>query len=105
MAGRKILDEAEARRCLAKATASGLGLSAWARREGLDGRSLNTWRLNLARRESAPAVQRLVELIPVDAASAVPTGYRVRCGRFIVEVGDDFDAGTLGRLLRTVAAC
>ena len=47
---RKITDEREARRCLTAAARSGNAPGAWARANGIDGRSLNAWRINLARR-------------------------------------------------------
>lgn len=108
MAGRKIRDEVEARACLARAAQSGLPRVEWAHTEGIDARSLNAWRLNLARtgtRHSAGAPPlRLVELV----ASAIPrrpSSLRVRCGPFVVEVDGDFDDALLGRVLATVAGC
>ena len=47
---RKITDEREARRSLAAAEAVGGTIKQWARANGIDGRSLNAWRMNLARR-------------------------------------------------------
>jgi hypothetical protein len=102
MAGRKILDETDAQRCLDAQVASGLTLAEWARHEGVDGRSLNSWRMNLARRRALPRAPRLVELVPARARAAK---YTVRCGRLEVDVGDDFDEDTLFRLLQVVAAC
>ena len=98
MAGRRIRDEADARACLAAVEASGLGRAEWARREGIDARSLNVWRMNLSRKR-APA--RLVELVPTVRAAR----YVVRCGHLEVEIGDDFNEATLFRLLQVVAAC
>ncbi|MEY3011922.1 MAG: hypothetical protein RIT45_657, partial [Pseudomonadota bacterium] len=49
MAGRKIEGEAEARRCLAAVESSTLSLADWARAQGIDGRSLNMWRVIFAR--------------------------------------------------------
>jgi len=102
MAGRKVESEAEARRCLAAVEASALALGDWARGEGIDGRSLNIWRLNLARRAAKTPAPRLVELVPAAPRAA---GYVVRCGPFAVELGDDFDQDTLSRILEVVAAC
>lgn len=102
MAGRKIRDEADAVQCLDAQCASGLALAEWAMRHGIDGRSLNSWRMNLSRRGTARRAPRLVELV----ASGGPTArYTVRCGRLAVEVGDDFDQETLFRLLQVVASC
>jgi hypothetical protein len=47
-AGRKIEDEREARACLKAAKGENLGR--WARAHGIDGRSLNAWRINLEAR-------------------------------------------------------
>lgn len=101
MEKRKVRDEADARFCLAAQAASGLTLSAWARREGIDGRSLNLWRVNLARWAAPKPSPRLVELVPMHA----PPRYVVRCGQLSVEVDDGFEEATLLRLLRVVAAC
>ena len=107
MAGRKIRDKEEARRSLTAAASSGLGRAAWAREHGIDGRSLNAWRLNLERpRRSSMSSSslRLVELVPSRPAAESAT-YRVVCGPFIVEVGERFDDEVLGRLLAVVAGC
>jgi hypothetical protein len=104
MAGRKIRDEADARACLAGVGASRLGLAGWARREGVDGRSLNLWRMNLARR-AARSGPRLVELVPRPEPTPRAARYVVRRGELAVEVGEDFDEDVLFRLLQVVAAC
>ena len=105
MAGRKIRDVAEARTFLDAAEASRMTRAQWARENGIDGRSLNAWRLNLERRRTAtPTTLRVVELVPT-ATPRVGTPLRVRCGRFVVEVDDDFDDDILTRLLTVVAAC
>ena len=54
MAGRRILNEQDARRSLAAAKSSRAGLAAWVRAHGVDGRSLNAWRVNLERRVVEP---------------------------------------------------
>lgn len=105
--GRKITDQREAEACLAAAEASGLGRAAWAHRQGIDARSLNAWRLNLERGRtkvtSGVPELRVLELVPSSVVSA--TRYEVRCGPFVVEVGDDFDERVLSRLLAVVAGC
>ncbi len=77
MAGRKIRDHADARVALREAEASGLTRVDWAREAGVDARSLNMWRLNLARpaepRDEAPAL-RLVELVQGPAPGPGPGG-------------------------------
>jgi hypothetical protein len=46
----------------------------------------------------------VVELVPT-APLRAGGSLRVRCGRFVVEVDDDFDDDTLTRVLTLVAAC
>lgn len=55
---RKITDEREARRSLAAAEAAGGTIKQWARANGIDGRSLNAWRMNLERRGAKAAPER-----------------------------------------------
>jgi transposase-like protein len=115
---RKITDELDAQRCLAAARRAGGGVGAWARANGVDGRSLNAWRMNLARRgltrrsssasspTKAPVHSRaaVVELIPAPRSS---TGgrYAVHVGATRVEFGDDFDPATLRRIVEALRAC
>lgn len=98
---RKIVDEKDARACLAAVARSGETFGEWTRKHGVDGRSLHSWKRNLARRRGAPSGSkpRLVELVPVAKASSSTRRYVVRVGDASVEVGDDFDAGTLRRLV------
>jgi len=110
MAGRKIKDAAEARDCMRAAkVARGVGRSAWAREHGIDGRSLNAWRINLRRRAKPAASRlvpaRLVELVAAPAISSEPVRFVVRCGALAVEVDQRFDEQALLRLLRVVASC
>jgi len=123
MAGRKIEDAKEARKCLKAARASGLTNAAWSRREGIDGRSLHAWLLNLdrsakshgskrgrkssSRSKSKPARPRVVELVPVATPrpSVAAPRYAVRCGELSIELDDHFEEETLRRLLRVVASC
>ena len=106
MHGRRIRDAGDARRCLAAAEASGMARAQWARANGVDARSLNLWRINLARgRTARPEVgSRLVELVAAHSTGTA-TAYTVRCGDFAIEVPADFDDQALGRLLTLVAAC
>jgi hypothetical protein len=112
---RKIRDEADARACLSAAQKSGLARTAWCRASGVDGRSLRAWSLNLARgaegrrrktTSHVPLAKR-VELVELIAATSAPTHgsarYTVRVGQLGIEVGDDFDAGTLRRLVAALA--
>jgi hypothetical protein len=104
---RKVMDEADARTCLAAVARSGLTVGAWGRRHGVDGRSLHAWQMNLSGRPRptvAKPVARLIELVP----SSVPRGrlrYVVRVRDAEVEIGDDFDGGTLRRILEVLRAC
>jgi len=119
---RKITDEREARRCLAAARRAGERAGAWARAHGIDGRSLNAWRINLARRSSVSTPARtvmrppttmvvqprpraaLVELVPTSPPGAAMR-YVVHVGVLRVEVGDDFAAATLRRIVEVLRAC
>src|SRR5512135_1109131 len=98
---RKIADEKDARACLSSVARSGETLRAWAKRHGVDGRSLRAWHRNLSRRASALARKepRLVELVRVPSTPRPPQRYLVHVGEGSVEVGDDFDDQTLRRLL------
>jgi transposase-like protein len=102
VAGRRVQDEEDARACLRAAEASGLQRAEWAREHGVEPRSLNAWRVNLAR-----AARRLeggmVELVA--APSRAGSVFTVRSGPFSVEVAADFDGRALARLLAVVAAC
>lgn len=100
MARRKIRDEEDAVACLESYERSRLTVREWARRNGVDGRSLHCWRLNLGERRRPT---RLVEL--VTEARPVAARYVVRARGLEIEVGDDFDQRTLARLLDVVASC
>jgi hypothetical protein len=76
---------------------------AWA--QGIDPRSLNAWRLNLARRgrgERGPL--RLVELV-AEPRAAVARSVHVRCGAFDIHVTADVDDRLVARVLAAVASC
>lgn len=106
---RKVTDERDARACLAAAKASGQSNREWAREWGVDGRSLNAWRINLSRR-STPAPPRsaksmhLVELVPVSAPKRAPR-YVVHLDQISVELGEDFEEATLHRLIAVLRSC
>ena len=115
---RKIRDEDDARACLKAVEAAGGDLRAWARAQGVDGRSLNTWRQNLARREGAgmrrsdtastlvrrSAPLQLVELVPTDPLRAGAL-YVVRVGDLELELDDGFRDETLRRLVGVLRSC
>jgi hypothetical protein len=78
----------------------------WARANGVEARSLNAWRINLARGRAAKPEgrTRMVELVAPPSTGTV-TVYTVRCGDFAIDVPADFDDQALERLLSLVAAC
>lgn len=105
---RKIVDEKDARACLSAVAQSGGELRAWARRHRVDGRSLRAWERNLSRRVTVAGPgnrPRLVELVPVSPTTLPARRYVVRVGEASVEVSDDFDAGTLRRLVEVLRSC
>lgn len=103
MSSRKLGSAVEARECLAAVAASGLSRAEWARRNGVDARSLNAWRLNLGERRPAGREPAFVELV---TTSPVPASrYAVRVGDLVVEVDEHFDDRVLRRLLHVVASC
>lgn len=110
---RKVIDEAEARECLAAAEAAGVVAREWARARGIDARSLNAWRINLSRggadekRKAKRATRRprLIELVPAAASSTLTARYVVRVGGCAVELGDDFDDATLRRVIAVLRSC
>jgi len=71
--------------------------------KGVDGRSLQCWRTNLARQQPGDQPVRLVEL--VSRAQQPPARYRVHVDDWVVEVDDTFQSETLARLLEVVASC
>jgi hypothetical protein len=105
---RKIEDERDARACLKAAKAAGLSAGRWAQQNGVDGRSLNAWRMNLSHREprgsATSTTPRLVELVPA-SAPRVETRYVVRVAGAEIEVTDGFRDETLVRLVRALRSC
>jgi hypothetical protein len=74
----------------------------------MDGRSLRAWQINLARGSSKGLARatsaRLVELVPMTTPSSA-SRYVIRVGAGSVEVGDDFDPGTLRRIVEVIRSC
>ena len=105
---RKIDNQNDARRCLRAAERAGLTAGEWGREHGIDGRSLNAWRMNLARRtpvkHRADLEPRLVELVPI-AGQGKDARYLVRIRDISIEVGADFHEESLVRLVRALHAC
>jgi hypothetical protein len=108
MAGRKVFNEQDARRCIAAARATRGGIAVWARAHGVDGRSLNAWYVNLARR-GVPRVRaigpRLVEVVSADVATTARAPYVLHVGGVELEVGDHFDEQSLRSLLSVLKSC
>ena len=107
MAGRKIFNEQDARRCLAAAKVARGTVADWAQTHGIDGRSLNAWRVNLARRgvpRARALAPRLVELVPAAPASSAAR-YVLHVGGVELEVGDDFNEVGLRRLVTLLKSC
>jgi transposase-like protein len=102
MPGRKIRDELDARRCLEAVAGAGTSPLEWAREHGVDGRSLNAWRVNLGRRGGG---LQLLELVETPGAAPAGVAVRVRCGPFVVEVEEGVGDAHLARVLAVVASC
>jgi hypothetical protein len=105
---RKIEGEQDARACLRSAKAAGVSVGEWARENGIDGRSLNAWRINLSHRGASELTTvskpRLVELVPA-APSRGEARYVVHVDGARIELADDFREETLVRLVRVLRAC
>jgi transposase-like protein len=108
MAGRRIFNEQDARRCLAAVRSSRGALAEWARAHGVDGRSLNAWRVNLASRGAArprAIAPRLIELVPAATGGAARRPYVLHIAGVELDVGDDFDEQSLRRLVGLLKSC
>lgn len=113
MPGRKVRDEVEARRFLDAVACSGLERADWARQHGIDARSLNAWRLVVARKDGQGRGRRassgsleFLELVPTPLSPARPAVLGLHLGDILLEVPADFDDDHLRRVLQVVlAAC
>lgn len=106
MAGRKLFNEQDARRCLLAAKSWPGGLGDWARGHGVDGRSLNAWRVNLESRGGVRArAPRLVELIATAPRVVPGPAFVLRIGGVELEVGHEFDEQSLRRLVGLLKSC
>ncbi len=76
---RRILEDADARACLAATAAAGISAVEWCRDNAVDGRSLNAWRINLERRDHA-----FVELV----AATPPPLSTPTSARYMLEIGE-----------------
>ncbi len=68
---RKIDDEADARRCLSAAKRAGKSAGEWACSQGIDGRSLHAWSVNLQRART-PGRARLLRTVRRLRTTAIP---------------------------------
>ena len=109
MAGRKVLNEQDARRCLTAVKDSRRELGAWAREHGVEAAHSNLWRVNLERRgvlrvrATAPKLVELVVARPAVVAPQAP--FLLRIGVVELEVGGHFDEASLRRLVGVLKSC
>jgi hypothetical protein len=96
---RKIRDEADARKCMAAIERAGVVGAEWAQAHGIDGRSLNAWKVNLGRRGSRRA--QLVELVP----ASVRGRYALEVSGVRFEFDDNFAPETLQRVVQALRSC
>ena len=112
---RKIEDERDARRCLLAADLAGQCAGEWGRANGVDGRSLRAWEVNLARGRAPGSRRRrettlpsrphpVVELVPA-AAAATASRYVLEVSGARVEFGDDASVTTLRRVIEALRSC
>ena len=97
---RKVMSRGEALELLGELDESGQALPEFCSERGLDGRSLQCWRLNLMKKSQptetpSPRGLRLVEF----ALPAAQSSYRLLVGDITIEVDDAFREDTLSRLL------
>jgi len=97
---RKIRDADDARSCLDAAARSRLPRAEWARRNGVDARSLNAWRLALARQKPAP----FLELVPAWPLTTT-CSLTLRCRPWEVVVTENTSGTLLRRAIAAVTAC
>lgn len=100
---RRVVDEDDACELLDAWAASGLEFRTFCGQRGVDGRSLQCWRVNLRRGQRSEAPVRLVELRM--SAPSARASYRVVLGDVAIEVDDAFREDTLVRLLAAVGGC
>lgn len=116
MAGRKIVDAAEARRFVAAIHRSGKSTGEWVRGRGIDGRSLQAWKMTFERQGSGGSKRRrplpargkpkvLVELVPKSAFATGIAKYALERDGARLEFGDDFADDTLRRVLVVLRSC
>lgn len=105
---RKVPNAETAQTWLDAAQRSGLTRAQWCAETGVDARSLQCWRIALARRAARPAAQFLELVARPDrsaAQGALPPALRVHVGDVMIEVATGFHADSLAEVLRVVRAC
>ena len=116
MAGRKIIDAAEARRLVTAVWRSGKSTGEWVRGRGIDGRSLQAWKMTFERQGASDSKRRrpsrvhtkrktLVELVPTPAIATRSAKYVIERDGVRLEFGDDFTEDTLRRVLGVLRSC
>lgn len=107
MAGRKIRDEADARRCLQAVAAAGGDAVRWTRSRGIDARSLRAWQLNLERRGAGRSrALQVVELVAAPEPTSRPAArYVLTVCDAQLEFDDSCSGDTLSRVVRALRAC
>lgn len=114
MAGRKIGDAAEARRLVAAARRKGQSIGEWVKGRGIDGRSLQAWKMTFERELGSPRPRRtfarvkakaLVELVPNAAVASRTAKYVIERNGARLEFGDDAAEDTLRRVLVVLRSC
>lgn len=103
--GRKVRNEAEAVALIEEARLRGVEPREVAVERGICGRSLQGWRLVFSKRRARPSEEAILELVPMTVDQSPTRSYRVWVGELVVEVGDEFDEGTLRRLVSVLRAC
>ena len=107
MAGRKIINEQDANRCLQGVKSERSSLGKWAQAHGVDGRSLHAWKMALERRgktRTSAMMPRLVEIIPATSVTKAAR-YRLRIHEVELEVEVDFEEASLRRLVGLLKSC
>ena len=103
---RKVPDAETAQSWLAAAERSGLTRAQWCAEEGVDARSLQAWRIALARRAARARAHAFVELVArVPAPAAEPPALRMHVGDVVIEVAPGFHPASLAEVLRVVRSC
>lgn len=116
MAGRKIINASEARRLVTAVQRSGKSTGEWVRGRGIDGRSLQAWRMTFEREGSSGPQRRrpspsranrkaLVELVPTPTIAARTAKYVIERDGVRLEFGDEFADDTLRRVLLVLRSC